>query len=350
MRKKVLAFVTLIFVLAFASIGGFLFWIFSTIDRPNEHQKAEEYITIERGLTPTAIIGRLVTEGVIADGTPVLIYLRLFGDSSKLKAGDYRFDSPITPRQVLSELEKGETRTIKFTIPEGFTRFDLAKRIKERLPAEERSEDEIVALFNDTSAISDIAPEAKNLEGYLYPSTYELHPLAKTEDLIRAATAQFRKTWKNEWTESARQMGLTPHQIVTIASLIETETAVPDERPLVASVIFNRLRRAIPLGIDQTSVYVAKMENRWDGTINKSDLEVDSPYNTRRHPGLPPGPIASPSVSSIEAALAPAVTDYLFYVRNVGTNDGSHHFYASAAEFERGKAEYQQWLKSQRQQ
>ncbi|MFH4316821.1 endolytic transglycosylase MltG, partial [Acinetobacter baumannii] len=89
----------------------------------------------------------------------------------------------------------------------------------------------------------------------------------------------------------------------------ETETAVPDERPLVASVIFNRLRRAIPLGIDQTSVYVAKMENRWDGTINKSDLEVDSPYNTRRHPGLPPGPIASPSVSSIEAALAPAVTD-----------------------------------------
>lgn len=348
-KRFIRIFSVVLLIAAVAAAVGFI-WIRSALDTPQVHNKSDVYITIERGTPPAAIIARLRSEGIINDSLPVMIYLRIFGDSSKLKAGDYRFDSPITPRQVLSELEKGETRTIKFTIPEGFTRFDLAKRIKERLPAEERSEDEIVALFNDTSAISDIAPEAKNLEGYLYPSTYELNPLAKTEDLIRAATAQFRKTWKNEWTESARQMGLTPHQIVTIASLIETETAVPDERPLVASVIFNRLRRAIPLGIDQTSVYVAKMENRWDGTINKSDLEVDSPYNTRRHPGLPPGPIASPSVSSIEAALAPAVTDYLFYVRNVGTNDGSHHFYASAAEFERGKAEYQQWLKSQRQQ
>ena len=121
------------------------------------------------------------------------------------------------------------------------------------------------------------------------------------------------------------------------------------ERPIFASVIYNRLSKGIPLGIDQTNVYIAKMEGRWDGTINKSDLEVNSPYNTRKFAGIPPGPISSVSDTSIEAALNPTQTDYIYYVRNVQANDGSHWFYASAAEFERGKAEYQRWLERERQ-
>ena len=144
-------------------------------------------------------------------------------------------------------------------------------------------------------------------------------------------------------------MNRTPHEIVTIASLIETETGVPAERPIVAGVIYNRLSKGIPLGIDQTAVYIAKMEGRWDGTINRSDLDSTSPYNTRKYAGIPPGPISSVSESSIEAALNPATSDYLYYVRNVQLNDGSHWFYSSAAEFEKGKAEYQRWLEKERQ-
>ena len=143
-------------------------------------------------------------------------------------------------------------------------------------------------------------------------------------------------------------MHRTPHEIVTIASLIETESGVETERPIVSGVIYNRLNRGTPLGIDQTVVYIAKMLGRWDGTINKSDIDADSPYNTRKHAGLPPGPISSVSESSIKAALYPQQNDYLFYVRNVDVNDGSHWFYSSAAEFEKGKAKYQQWLEQQR--
>jgi len=160
---------------------------------------------------------------------------------------------------------------------------------------------------------------------------------------------QFRKIWKPEWTAAAQSLGRTPHEIVTMASLIETETGVESERPIVAGIINNRLARNMPLGIDQTNVYIAKMMGRWDGTINRSDLDVDSPYNTRIKIGLPPGPISSVSESAIKAALFPSPNDYLFYVRNVEANDGSHWFYASAAEFEKGKAKYQQWLEKERQ-
>jgi len=130
--------------------------------------------------------------------------------------------------------------------------------------------------------------------------------------------------------------------------LIETESGVESERPTVASVIYNRLNKNIALGIDQTVVYIAKMENRWDGTINVSDLNANSPYNTRKYNGLPPGPISSVSESALNAALHPAQSDYLYYVRNVDLNDGSHWFYSSAAEFEKGKAKYQQWLEKER--
>jgi UPF0755 protein len=159
---------------------------------------------------------------------------------------------------------------------------------------------------------------------------------------------QFKKSWKPEWTEAARSRSLSIHETVTKASLIETETPLESERPVVAGVINNRLAKGIPLGIDQTNVYIAKMLNRWDGTIHKSDLEVNSPYNTRKFAGLPPGPISTVTASSINAALNPASHGYIFYVLNVDANDGSHWFYASAADFEKGKKKYQEWLEKER--
>jgi UPF0755 protein len=269
----------------------------------------------------------------------------------------------------LKELEKGESQMVKLTIPEGFTRFDIAKRIVEKFgnppvttPSAEAAatppseggelkitEQQVLLLMEDTSLVSDIAPEAKNLEGYMYPSTYSFPRNTKPDAIVKQLVEQFKKVWKPDWTNAAKAIGRTPHEIVTIASLIETESGVESERPTVASVIYNRLSKSIPLGIDQTVVYIAKMQNRWDGTINRSDLDADSPYNTRRYGGLPPGPISSVSESAISAALNPAQTDYIYYVRNVDANDGSHWFYASAAEFEKGKAAYQRWLEKERQ-
>lgn len=350
MSLKVTAILALITTIL-GILGAIIFygWMMSSMNRANEHPHSDEYIRIERGSTPSQIISKLASEGVLKNELPALIYLRIFSRSEKLRAGDYRFKSPITPLEVLKELEKGTIETKKLVIPEGFTRFDIAKRIVDNFPQDPpQTEDQILLLMNETDKIRDFAPEARNLEGYMFPSTYEFPPKTPPEQIISVLTDQFRKIWKPEWSDLARQMGRTPHEIVTIASLIETESSLESERPIVASVIYNRLDKNIPLGIDQTVVYVAKLQRRWDGTINKSDIEALSPYNTRKYAGLPPGPISSVSVSSIEAALNPARTDYLYYVRNVQVNDGSHHFYSSAAEFEKGKAEYQRWLENER--
>jgi UPF0755 protein len=328
--------------------GAFAWWVYANVHAKHSHSKVNDFITIEKGSTPKQIIARLADEGIISSYTATYIYFRLFGDPTRMEAGEYQFESPITPIQVLKELESGEQRTIKITIPEGFTRFDIARRIVERFPQDPSvTENEVLRLMDDTTLIRDIAPTARNLEGFMYPSTYNMPRDAAPSDVIKAMVGQFRKVWKPEWNDLARQMGRTPYEIVTIASLIETESGVEAERPIVASVIYNRLNKHLALGIDQTVVYIAKMENRWDGEINMSDLNSTSPYNTRKYPGLPPGPIASVSESALNAALNPAQTDYLYYVRNVQLNDGSHWFYSSAAEFEKGKAEYQRWLKQE---
>ncbi len=348
MRSLLTLGIALILLTA-AAAAGISYWVYSSVTTPVGHDRNSTYIKIDRGSTPSQIVGKLASEGIISSPTAVDLYLRFAGDPSKLQAGEYQFPSPITAIQVLKQLEKGEERTIKITIPEGFTRFDIAKRISEKLLPEYTSDEKaILALMDDTSMIRDIAPEAKDLEGYMYPSTYSIPRDAKAADVIKLLVDQFRKFWKPEWTDKARSLGRTPHQIVTIASLIETETAVENERPIVAGIINNRLSRNIPLGIDQTNVYIAKMLGKWDGTIHKSDLEVDSPYNTRTKIGLPPGPISSVTESSIRAALEPQSNNYIFYVRNVDLNDGSHWFYATASEFEKGKARYQQWLESER--
>ncbi|HEX8733987.1 MAG TPA: endolytic transglycosylase MltG [Pyrinomonadaceae bacterium] len=347
---KFIKILVLLFILAVLAGGGAAFWLYKSLNTAQAHNKANQFIVIPKGSTPNEIIDKLAAEGILAHPLSTQIYLRSFGDASKLRAGEYQFESPITPLQVLQELEKGEERTVKLTIPEGWTRFDIAKRLAEKFPVNPPMDEKAVLyLMDDVSLIKDFDANAKNLEGYMYPSTYSLPKGSTPQQAIKLMVEQFKKTWKPEWNEKARALGRTPHEIVTIASLIETESKFDNERTIVASVIYNRLNKGIALGIDQTAVYVAKMQNRWDGTINKSDLEVDSPYNTRKYAGLPPAPISSVSESALNAALNPAQTDYIYYVLNVEKNDGSHHFYASAAEFERGKAAYQVWLEQQRQ-
>jgi UPF0755 protein len=353
--KSVLVTIFILLVLAVVAIAGVSYWTYRTVNTSVVHTHGNDFITIQKGATPREIVDQLAEAGIIPSQMATMLYLRTVGDGSKLQAGEYQFASPITTLQVLKQLEKGQDATIKLTIPEGFTRFDIAKRICEKgfpmgVIQDKRLQCDTVVLgmMDDTSLIKDIAPTATNLEGYMYPSTYSLQRDTLPWDIIKTMVGQFRKVWTPEFAAQAALMHRTPHEIATIASLIETETGVETERPIVAGVIYNRLNRNTPLGIDQTNVYIAKMLGKWDGTIHKSDLEVDSPYNTRIKTGLPPGPISSVSESSIKAALYPQTNDYFFYVRNVDLNDGSHWFYASAAEFEKGKAKYQQWLEQQR--
>jgi UPF0755 protein len=340
---------TVLLLIVLLGIGGGFYWFYSSLNSPKEHEKTEEFITIEKGTPPNRIVDMLIKEGVLSSGISLKIYLRMFGDASKLRAGDYQFKSPITSLEVLEELKRGNERTIKLTIPEGWTRFEIAKRIANKFPVEPPMDEKAVFyLMNDTTQIIDFSPNAKNLEGFLYPTTYSF-PLETTpQEVIKRMVGQFRKTWKPEWNQKAQKLGRTPLEIITIASLIENESKVDSEREIVASVIYNRINRKMALGIDATNVYIAKLLGRWDGIIHKSDIEVNHPYNTRKISGIPPGPISSASESALKAALNPAKTDYLFYVLNVEKNDGSHNFYASAAAFEKGKAKYQRWLAGQR--
>ncbi|CAM3944439.1 endolytic transglycosylase MltG [Mucilaginibacter galii] len=339
------------FLVAFVIVAilMFSFWIYRSLHSPHAHNKNKQYIQIPHGSSPGQILIKLTSEGIISSEIPLKVYLKITGTGNKMQAGEYLFNSPITPLEVLGELNKGKLRTVKFTVPEGFTRFDIAKRITEQFPQNQPTgENGVLNLMDDVSLIKDIAPKAKNLEGYMYPNTYEFPRSVTTQAIIDKMVAEFKKVWKPEYTARALKLNMTPHQVITIASLIETESRLDTERPVIASVIYNRLKKGMPLGIDQTAVYIAKMENRWDGVINRSDLESDSPYNTRKVVGLPPGPISSISESSIKAALHPASTNYIYYVLNVEKNDKSHKFYATATAFERGKAAYQAWLQKER--
>jgi UPF0755 protein len=344
-KKRPVKIALLLLVLLGAAATVLLYWSYRDLQAPVIHAKAEQYIEIPRGSTPAAIIEKLRNEGVIRRSWPLLAYIKLKGLGGKLKAGEYRFPSPISSMGVLAKLMEGEDRLNRFTIIEAWTRWDIANAMARLPELKLQSADEALALMNDTSAIRDLDPKAENLEGYLFPDTYNFPPDATSKEMVAEMVKRFRRVWKPEWTDRARALGFSPREIVTIASLIETEAKLKEERPLIASVIYNRLQKQMALGIDSSIIYASKLAGKWknDGKVYKSDIDRRSPYNTRLQPGLPPGPIASPSLKSLEAALNPAQTDYLYYVRNPDRNDGAHNFYNNEADFGRGVQALRDW-------
>jgi UPF0755 protein len=246
---------------------------------------------------------------------------------------------------VLRKLEEGQQRLARFTVIEGWTRWDIANAMARIPELKLASADEALALMDDTSDIRDLDAQATNLEGYLYPDTYSFPPDTTPREMISSMVRRFRQIWREQTGEQSPPSGKTPREIVTVASLVETEAKLKDERPLVASVIYNRLKIGMPLGIDSTVIYASKLAGKWrnDGKVYQSDLDRVSPYNTRRVRGLPPGPIASSGARSLEAALRPAATDYLYYVREPSRDDGAHNFYNNEADFQRGVQALRAW-------
>jgi UPF0755 protein len=335
----------LLLSLVLLAAGICALWFYRELHLPVTHARANDYIEISRRSSPDAIAARLVDEGVLRKKWPLLLYIKLTRKAKLLKAGDYRFPSPISPLGVLAKLEEGEQRLSHFTVIEGWTRLDIAGSLAHVDELHLPDSNAALAMMDDAGAIRDLDPLAMNLEGYLFPATYSFPVDTQGPAVIAGMVKRFRQEWTPERAERARALNMTPRQIVTIASLIETEAKLKEERPLIASVIYNRLKRGTPLGIDSTVVYASKLAGKWrdDGKVYKSDVDRRSPYNTRLYVGLPPGPVGSPGESSIDAALNPAQSDYLFYVRDPARNDGAHNFYTNGADFERGVQALRAW-------
>ena len=340
--KRIFLAIGLLILLA---VSASAVWVYRDLHTPVKHAKHGQYVEIARGSSPASVINKLADEGIIKHKLPLTIYLKLTSNGSQLKAGEYDFPSPISPLGVFARLREGEQRLTRLTIVEGWTRWDIANamyKVPELQLAEPTS---ALPLMDNVSLISDLDPKATNLEGYLFPDTYDFPPDTKPAEVIAIMVKRFRKEWKPDWAQRAQVMDLSPREVVTVASLIETEAKLSEDRPLIASVIYNRLHKQIALAVDSTIIYASKLEGKWrnDGKVYRSDVERRSPYNTRLHSGLPPGPIAAPGKSSLEAALNPAQTVYIYYVREPARDDGKHNFYSNSNDFEAGVRALRNW-------
>jgi UPF0755 protein len=290
-------------------------WSLQTAYQP---PAGDTFVRIEHGSGTSSIIYTLRQAGVIRfewQGWTA----RLLNPSAKLQAGEYRFAEPANVFAVFDRLRRGDIYYFEFTVPEGSNRFDIARLIAQNGTI---SADDFLKASADPASIRDLAPHAPSLEGFLFPSTYRLSHSTGAADLCRLMTAEFRRQWKKlDPAHSADAL-----KTVTLASLVEKETGVPDERKIVAGVFANRIAKDMRLDCDPTTIYAALLDKRYTGVIHKSDLLNQSPYNTYQNTGLPPGPIANPGAASLEAALHPAPTDYLFFVAKA---DGPGHVFSA---------------------
>jgi UPF0755 protein len=294
----------------------------------------ETFVEVLPGMGSRSIGGLLAEHGIVRSRYAFDFWHELHRGT--LKAGEYRFDQPATLATVYNRIVRGDVYTRSVTIPEGFNLFDIGQAIQD---AQLASKESFLAAANaDVALIADLDPQAKNLEGYLFPDTYRFQRHQTSSQMLGAMVKRFR--------QSSATIGLTGdyHRIVTLASLVEKETPAAQDRPLVASVLENRLAKDMPLMTDPTVIYAALLDKQYRGTIYQSDLKRDSAYNTYRHSGLPPGPICSPGIASLQAAMHPADSSFLYFVADAGAS-GRSRFAATLAEHERNVSAYRRGLK-----
>jgi UPF0755 protein len=323
-------FVILVLLAAFGA-GGWLAWALLTPVTP----EGQKFVLLRPGYSTRRIAAELEAAGVIRSRLGFVLWHRIHRKQS-LKAGEYLFDKTARMLDVHDRLVRGDIYVHTVVIPEGFTMFDIAQAVQD---AGLGSSQEFLAVAkSNTELISDLAPDAKSLEGYLFPNTYEFTRTQSMKEIAAAMVRQFRQV--------AEQIGLTAsgqgtdvQKTVTMASIIEKETAVPEERSVVASVYYNRLARNVALQADPSVIYAELLNGNYAGALHHSDMQFQSAYNTYTHPGLPPGPIGNPGRSSLEAALHPAQTDYFYFVSD---GNGHHRFSRSLEEHNQNVAKLRQ--------
>jgi UPF0755 protein len=315
---------------------GLGWWAYDRVNTPYKSFAGDEvFVELPAGSSVSGMASRLAEAGVVRDRLTFRLAARISGNERRLQAGEYRFAAAATPWEVVDRLSRGDVYAHAVTFPEGLTIREMAQVFGETPLG---SAEEFLDAANAPALIASVDPGARSLEGYLFPDTYSLARRAGAEAMIRAMVARFERTFDAPRRAQAEARGMTPREVVTLASLVEKETAVPAERPTVAAVYLNRLRIGMPLQCDPTVIYAMMLAGRWKGNIGRADLQIDSPYNTYRYRGLPPGPIASPGIGAIDAVLAPADVPYLYFVSR---NDGTHVFASTLAEHNRNVAEWQ---------
>jgi UPF0755 protein len=299
------------------------------------YQAAEQFVEVPQGASPNAIARRLADAGVVRDVPTFRFALARSGQAKRLQAGEYRFDRPLRPREVVDMLARGAVYMRPVTFREGLTIRQMAAVYEQAGLG--RAADFTKAASNP-AAMADIDPEARDLEGYLFPDTYAMPRRSTAAELVAQMVAAFRDVLTADLANRAAARGLSVRQLVTLASLVEKETAKADERPVVAAVYSNRMKIGMGMQCDPTVIYALERAGLYTGNLTREDLRFDSPYNTYRYAGLPPGPIAAPGRDSLEAAAAPAEVPYIYFVSR---NDGSHAFASTLEEHNRNVFEYQ---------
>jgi UPF0755 protein len=320
---------SLLFVLLLAA--GALAWLVLTPFGP----QGETFVELAPGSSSTRIGEQLEASGVVRNQY-AFVLLRLI-KRGPLRAGEYRFDHPVPMIDVYSRIARGDVFTKAVTVPEGASIFEIAAKLQQAGFGE--AQDFLQAAVSEVGLVADLDPHAKSLEGYLFPDTYRF--------ARKATPAQIAATMVRRFRTQAEQLGLkgNMHAVVTMASLVERETALDNERPLIASVFTNRLAKNMPLMTDPAVIYGLELSGRWRGVIHKSDLSYNTPYNTYLHAGLPPGPIANPGLKSLRAALEPAQTDYLYFVAAGANPQGRSLFSRTLDEQEHNVAGYREAVK-----
>ncbi|HEV7786009.1 MAG TPA: endolytic transglycosylase MltG [Thermoanaerobaculia bacterium] len=317
-RRLVLGMAILLLIPA--GLAGWAWW---SLQNPYKgYPEPERQVTIELGTTATQILLNLQKEGVLADARLARLYLIYRMRDPKIQAGEYLFHGPLSSPQVLSMLVRGRTLTHSFTLVEGMTLEETA----EQLAAQGFGRREaFLAEMRSPRRIADLDPEARDLEGFLFPETYGFAARTSEKDIVDMLARTFRRRFE----KSVRPLlaegapGRSVHHVLILASIVEKEAKAAAERPLIAAVYQNRFDQKIGLAADPTVIYALKKLGRWNGNLTRENLRMDSPYNTYRWAGFPPGPICSPGLASLKAAAAPSNVPYLYFVSR---NDGTHVF------------------------
>lgn len=331
-----------IFVLVLLAAMAATAWAAWALNQPYQNFSAQGiFVDVPRGAASRTVARLLADQGVIRSSRLFEALTRVRPDRT-LQAGEYFFDGPATTLEVFDKIAGGRIFVRALVVPEGYSIFEIADLVeREGLT----TRDDFLAAARDPALARGFAPRAPSLEGFLFPATYQFPRHVSGQEIAAAMVRRFQQEWDTVSAEVENSAKLSLRQVVTLASLVESETPQPRERPLVAGVFLNRLNHRIPLQCDPTVAYAMELAGTFSGKLQARDLRFESPYNTYRHIGLPPGPIANPGTMSLRAALDPTSTDFIYFVADA---EGGHVFSRTLAEHNRNVAHYRQLLAEQR--
>lgn len=329
-------YLPLLLTILYIITTSIFFEMYHFLSHSPSHERRVKTVYIFPGMNLKEITKILSKNRLISDADKFILWARITGSASRIKAGEYQFNTAMPSREILDRLVDGSTVIHKVTVPEGYNLFQIAKLLSQKQLVDE---EKFVQRAFDPELISSLDVEGVSLEGYLYPDTYYFRWGMDEEGILKTMVNKFYTVYNSKFKEVATKRGLGKREALILASLIEKETSVSQERPLISAVFHNRLKKGMYLECDPTVIYgLIRKFGEFKGNITREDLGTKTPYNTYLIRGLPPGPISNPGEAAIHAALYPAETNYLYFV---SMNDGTHYFSRSLREHNRAVMKYQ---------